>query len=63
MRYLVGTPKGRLTRFEAELAERPWREVRAKLRVKLLPGDGEVYVLARESRPAWTRSAGCAAAR
>jgi hypothetical protein len=47
VRYLVGTPKGRLTRFEAALAERPWREVQPKLRVKLLPHDGEVYVLAQ----------------
>lgn len=47
VRYLVGTPKGRLTRFEAELAGLPWREVHAKLSVKLLPSDGEVYVLAR----------------
>jgi hypothetical protein len=47
VRYLVGTPKGRLTRFEVELAALPWREVHAKLRVKLLPQDGEVYVLAQ----------------
>jgi len=47
VRYLVGTPKGRLTRFEAELAGLPWREVHAKLRVKLLPCDGELYVLAQ----------------
>lgn len=47
VRYLVGTPKGRLTRFEAELAASPWREVHTKLRVKLLPQDGEVYVLAQ----------------
>lgn len=46
VRYLVGTPKGRLTRYEAALAERPWQDVRADLRVKLLPADGEVYVLA-----------------
>jgi len=46
VRYLVGTAKGRLTRFEAELAEQPWKEVRPQLRVKLLPRDGEVYVLA-----------------
>ena len=49
VRYLVGTPKGRLTRFEAELAEKPWREVHANLRVKLLPQDGEVYVLAQSA--------------
>jgi hypothetical protein len=46
VRYLVGTPKGRLTRMEAALAERPWQEVRSELRVKLLPQDGELYVLA-----------------
>jgi hypothetical protein len=46
VRYLVGTPKGRLTRFEAELAGLPWRDVHEKLRVKLLPSDGEIYVLA-----------------
>jgi transposase len=44
--YLVGTPKGRLTRLEKELSEKPWQEVRSQLRVKLLPQDGEVYVLA-----------------
>ncbi len=47
VRYLVGTPKGRLTRLEAELTGLPWREVHAKLRVKLLPCEGEVYVLAQ----------------
>ena len=33
--YLVGTPKGRLTKLEKELAEKPWQEVRPHLRVKL----------------------------
>lgn len=46
VRYLVGTPKGRLTQYEAALAERPWQAVHAHLRVKLLPQDGELYVLA-----------------
>jgi len=46
VRYLVGTPKGRLTRYEAALAEKPWQTVRPQLRVKLLPQDGELYVLA-----------------
>jgi hypothetical protein len=51
VRYLVGTPKGRLTRLEAALAEQPWREVRPQLRVKLQPREGELYVLAaREPR-------------
>jgi hypothetical protein len=46
VRYLVGTPKGRLTKLESTLAQLPWREVRPQLRVKLLPQQGEVYVLA-----------------
>jgi hypothetical protein len=45
--YLVGTPKGRLTKLEKELADKPWQQVREQLRVKLLPQDGEVYVLAQ----------------
>jgi hypothetical protein len=49
VRYLVGTPKGRLTKLEAELAGRPWREVGGQLRVKLLPREGEVYVLAESA--------------
>jgi transposase len=44
--YLVGTPKGRLTKLERELADKPWQQVREQLRVKLLPQAGEVYVLA-----------------
>lgn len=44
--YLVGTPKGRLTQLEKELADKPWQQVREQLRVKLLPREGEVYVLA-----------------
>jgi len=46
VRYLVGTPKGRLPRLESALAELPWQEVRDELRVKLMPADGELYVLA-----------------
>lgn len=46
VRYLVGTPKGRLTKLEKELADKPWQQVREQLRVKLLPQEGEVYVLA-----------------
>ena len=45
MHYLVGTPKARLHRLEAALAERPWVEVRGQLRVKSVPEDGEIYVL------------------
>ena len=47
--YLVGTPKGRLSRLEKDLVAKPWQEARDGVHVKLLPQDGEVYVLA-ESR-------------
>ena len=49
VRYLVGTPKGRLSRLEQELLEKPWQEARPGVQVKLLPQDGELYVFA-ESR-------------
>jgi transposase len=47
--YLVGTPKGRLTRLERELLAKPWQQARPGVQVKLLPKDGELYVFA-ESR-------------
>lgn len=47
--YLVGTPKGALTALEKALRERPWEAVRAGVQVKLLPQDGEVYVLAQSA--------------
>jgi transposase len=43
--YLVGTPKGRLSRYEKALTDRPWHNVRDGVEVKLLPQDNEVYVL------------------
>jgi transposase len=49
VQYLVGTPKGRLSALEQVLLEKPWRQVRPDVRVKLLPQDREVYVFA-ESR-------------
>ena len=45
--YLVGTPKGRLTRYEKALADLPWHKVRDGVDVKLLPQDSEVYILAK----------------
>jgi transposase len=45
--YLVGTPKGRLTRLEARLLDLPWQNVRPGVDVKLLPQSGELYVLAQ----------------
>jgi transposase len=45
--YLVGTPKARLTKLEADLATRPWQQAREGVEVKLLTQDQETYVLAR----------------
>ena len=47
VRYLVGTPKGRLSKLEAALLAEPWQQVRDGITVKLLPQADEVYVLAR----------------
>ena len=49
VQYLVGTPKGRLTRLEQALLEKPWRAARLGVRVKLLAQQDELYVFA-ESR-------------
>jgi len=43
--YLVGTPKGRLTRYEKSLTDQPWHRVREGVEVKLLAQENEVYVL------------------
>ena len=45
--YLVGTPKGRLTKLEQRCLGLPWRQVREAVDVKLLAEDGELYILAR----------------
>lgn len=45
--YLVGTPKGSLSKHEQELLERPWQVVREGVQVKLLPQEGELLVLAQ----------------
>jgi transposase len=47
--YLVGTPKGRLSKLESQLAERPWHQVREGIEVKLLPQEGECYVFAQSA--------------
>jgi hypothetical protein len=45
--YLVGTPRGQLSKLEADLADLPWQKVRDDVEVKLLAKDGEMYVLAK----------------
>jgi Transposase DDE domain len=49
VQYLVGTPKGRLSRLEKQLLERPWHSARPGVQVKLLPQEGELYVLAQSA--------------
>src|SRR6266478_3999766 len=46
VQYLVGTPKGRVTRLEKDLLAKPWQQARPGVRVKLLARDGELYVFA-----------------
>jgi transposase len=43
----VGTPRGRLTRYEKRLLEIPWQVARAGVSVKLLAEGDELYVLAQ----------------
>jgi transposase len=45
--YLVGTPKGRLSKLEERLRELPWKVAREGVEVKLVAEAGEVYVLAK----------------
>lgn len=46
VRYLVGTPKGRLSKLEKAFLTKPWTQVRESVEVKLLEQDGEIYILA-----------------
>jgi transposase len=47
--YLVGTPKGRLSKLEKDLLHKPWQDARPGVQVKLLPQDGELYVFAQSA--------------
>ena len=53
-RYIVGTPKGQLRRFEQELLKADWHQVREGLEVKLCPSpDGEEsFILCRSAERA-----------
>ena len=50
VRYLVGTPKGRLTRLEQAFLAQPWQAVRPAVTVKLLAEEGELYILVRSAQ-------------
>ena len=45
--YLVGTPKGRLTKLEQSFLKQPWAKVREGVQVKRLATEEDVYVLAQ----------------
>ena len=45
--YLVGTPKGRLTKLEKAFVQQPWATVREGVQVKQLATKEDVYVLAQ----------------
>ncbi len=45
--YLVGTPKGRLSKLEQSFLSQPWAKVRDGVQVKRLATDEDVYVLAQ----------------
>jgi len=45
--YLVGTPKGRLSKLEQKLLSLSWQAVRPGVEVKLLAQEQELYVLAK----------------
>jgi len=47
MFYLVGTPRGRVAKYEKQWLALPWCKVRDSVEVKLFSQDGELYVLAK----------------
>lgn len=49
MSYLVGTPKGRLTKLEQEFIGKPWTQAKESVQVKLLEKQDEVYILAKSA--------------
>ncbi len=51
-RYIIGTPKNTLKKFEQELLAKDWKQVHEGLEVKLCPapsGDDELFILCRSS--------------
>ncbi len=47
--YLVGTPRGRLTKLESAFVDKPWEQAREAVEVKLLEQSDELYILARSA--------------
>lgn len=48
--YIVGTPRGKLTKLEKQFLERQWHEVRDSVKVKILEKDEELFVLAKSTQ-------------
>jgi len=48
-RFIIGTAKAELRKFEQELLAGDWNVVREGLEVKLCPRDGDMYVLCRSA--------------
>jgi hypothetical protein len=47
--YLVGTPRGRLTKLEHAFLTQPWQQARDQVEVKLLQQDNDLYILAKSA--------------
>jgi transposase len=45
--YLVGTPRGRLSKLEDQLISQPWKQVQSQIEVKLARDGEDLYVLTR----------------
>lgn len=45
--YLVGTPRGRLSKLEDQLLAQPWKQVQSQIEVKLARDGEDLYVLTR----------------
>ena len=45
--YLVGTPRGRLTKLQDQLFSKPWKQVQDQIEVKLARDEEDLYVLTR----------------
>jgi hypothetical protein len=47
--YLVGTPRGGLSKLEKEFLKLPWEQVRESVEVELIEQAGELYILSRSA--------------
>lgn len=45
--YLVGTPRGRLSKLEGQLFTQPWKQVQEQIEIKLAREGEDLYVLTR----------------